>query len=173
MSVAQRAGQGRLRGAEDGDGRCADTGSEMHGAGVIREQEVATAQRVDQLGECGLADEIGARNARCGEDGVRDRAILANADEFPFAARRLLHGADHFGEAPCFLQDEAFAVAAATRDGNMTGSRYRVEGEITSIVKQTKNVKDVFYNFHLSLINNETGVLEWEDEKEIRKTASR
>jgi hypothetical protein len=25
----------------------------------------------------------------------------------------------------------------------------------------------------LSLINNETGVLEWEDEKEIRKTASR
>ncbi|MEY2678339.1 MAG: hypothetical protein RLZ00_1031 [Pseudomonadota bacterium] len=70
-------------------------------------------------------------------------------------------------------QSGLYSNQTAARMGNMTGSRYRVEGEITSIVKQTKNVKDVFYNFHLSLINNETGVLEWEDEKEIRKTASR
>jgi uncharacterized protein (TIGR02722 family) len=70
-------------------------------------------------------------------------------------------------------QSGLYSSQSAARMGNMTGSRYRVEGEITSIVKQTKNMKDVFYNFHLSLINNETGVLEWEDEKEIRKTASR
>lgn len=70
-------------------------------------------------------------------------------------------------------QSGLYANHTTSRMGNMTGSRYRVEGEITSIVKQTKNMKDVFYNFHLSLINNETGVLEWEDEKEIRKTASR
>jgi uncharacterized protein (TIGR02722 family) len=70
-------------------------------------------------------------------------------------------------------QSGLYSSQTAARMGNMTGSRYRVEGEITSIVKQTKDVKDVFYNFHLSLINNETGVLEWEDEKEIRKTASR
>ena len=70
-------------------------------------------------------------------------------------------------------QSGLYSNQTAARMGNMTGSRYRVEGEITSIVKQTKNVKDVFYNFHLSLINNETGVLEWEDEKEIRKTAAR
>ena len=70
-------------------------------------------------------------------------------------------------------QSGLYASQTTSRMGNMTGSRYRVEGEITSIVKQNKNVKDVFYNFHLSLINNETGVLEWEDEKEIRKTASR
>ena len=70
-------------------------------------------------------------------------------------------------------QSGLYSSQTAARMGNMTGSRYRVEGEITSIVKQTKNVKDVFYNFHLSLINNETGVLEWEDEKEIRKTAAR
>ena len=70
-------------------------------------------------------------------------------------------------------QSGLYSSQTAARMGNMTGSRYRVEGEITSIVKQNKNVKDVFYNFHLSLINNETGVSEWEDEKEIRKTASR
>ena len=70
-------------------------------------------------------------------------------------------------------QSGLYSSQTAARMGNMTGSRYRVEGEITSIVKQTKDIKDVFYNFHLSLINNETGVLEWEDEKEIRKTAAR
>ena len=70
-------------------------------------------------------------------------------------------------------QSGLYSSQTAARMGNMTGSRYRVEGEITSIVKQTKDINDVFYYFHLSLINNETGVLEWEDEKEIRKTAAR
>jgi PBP1b-binding outer membrane lipoprotein LpoB len=55
----------------------------------------------------------------------------------------------------------------------MEGAKYRIEGAISSIVKQTKNVKDVFYVFNLSLIDNESGLLEWADEKEIRKTATR
>jgi hypothetical protein len=57
--------------------------------------------------------------------------------------------------------------------GNMTGAKYRVEGAISSIIKQNKNVRDVFFVFNLNLINNETGLVEWADEKEIRKTASR
>jgi PBP1b-binding outer membrane lipoprotein LpoB len=40
-------------------------------------------------------------------------------------------------------------------------------------VKNTKDVKDVYYVFNLNLINNESGLLEWADEKEIRKTATR
>ena len=70
-------------------------------------------------------------------------------------------------------QSGLYSAQTQTRMGNMNGAKYRVEGFIGSIVKQTKDVKDVFYNFHLSLINNETGDIEWEDEKEIRKTASR
>lgn len=70
-------------------------------------------------------------------------------------------------------QSGLYSNQSTSRMGNMTGSRYRVEGSISSVVKQNKNVKDVYYLFQLSLINNETGVLEWEDEKEIRKTASR
>jgi len=70
-------------------------------------------------------------------------------------------------------QSGLYSNQTASNMGNMTGSKYRVEGSISSIVKQNKNIKDVFYIFQLSLINNETGVLEWEDEKEIRKTASR
>jgi PBP1b-binding outer membrane lipoprotein LpoB len=55
----------------------------------------------------------------------------------------------------------------------MQGAQYRIEGSIASIVKNTKDVKDVYYVFNLNLINNESGLLEWADEKEIRKTATR
>lgn len=57
--------------------------------------------------------------------------------------------------------------------GNMQGAKYRIEGEIGSIVKSDGNVRDVFYNFSLRLINNESGVYEWADEKEIRKQQTR
>ena len=40
----------------------------------------------------------------------------------------------------------------------------------TSIVKNSKDVKDVFYKFSLILTDNESGTIEWADEKEIRKT---
>jgi hypothetical protein len=70
-------------------------------------------------------------------------------------------------------QSGLYSNQSASRMGNMIGSRYRVEGSISSIVKQNQKVKDVYYLFQLSLINNETGVLEWEDEKEIRKTVTR
>jgi len=61
----------------------------------------------------------------------------------------------------------------ASKIGNMEGAKYRIEGEIGSIVKSDKNVKDVFYNLTLRLINNETGTYEWQDEKEIRKQQRR
>jgi uncharacterized protein (TIGR02722 family) len=70
-------------------------------------------------------------------------------------------------------QTGLYANQTISRMGNMTGSRYRVEGEITSIVKQNKNIKDVFYNLHLTMFNNETGEIVWEDDQDIRKTASR
>jgi uncharacterized protein (TIGR02722 family) len=61
----------------------------------------------------------------------------------------------------------------ASKIGNMDGAKYRIEGEISSIVKSDKNVKDVFYNLTLRLINNETGTYEWQDEKDIRKSERR
>lgn len=57
--------------------------------------------------------------------------------------------------------------------GRMTAAKYRLEGELTSIVKQNNNTKDVFYKFTLNLFDNEEGTLEWADEKEIRKTSKR
>jgi len=57
--------------------------------------------------------------------------------------------------------------------GRMEGADYRLEGNIASIVKKSSSLKDVYYKFTLNLINIESGVLEWSDEKEIRKTSKR
>ena len=70
-------------------------------------------------------------------------------------------------------QTGLYSSQSKTKMGNMTGAKYRVEGAISSIIKQNKNVRDVFFVVNLNLINNETGLVEWADEKEIRKTASR
>ncbi|MDT8407866.1 MAG: penicillin-binding protein activator LpoB [Methylococcales bacterium] len=59
----------------------------------------------------------------------------------------------------------------AVKMGQMEGADYRLEGSISSIVKRADSIKDVYYKFSLVLINNESGVLEWADEKEIRKTS--
>ncbi len=57
--------------------------------------------------------------------------------------------------------------------GNMQGADYRLEGNITSIVKRAGDVKDVYYKFSLQLVDIENGVIEWADEKDIRKTSGR
>ncbi len=70
-------------------------------------------------------------------------------------------------------QSGLYKNSAIAKTGNMQGAQYRIEGSIASIVKTNKDVKDVYYVFNLNLINNESGLLEWADEKEIRKTATR
>ena len=57
--------------------------------------------------------------------------------------------------------------------GRMSAAKYTLEGEIVSIVKQNTATKDVFYKITLKLYDVEDGSIEWQDEKEIRKTSSR
>lgn len=59
------------------------------------------------------------------------------------------------------------------KPGKMIGAAYRLEGDLNSIVKQTKNVKDVYYKISLRMINVENGLIEWADEKDIRKTTTK
>jgi len=68
---------------------------------------------------------------------------------------------------------ELYAKPTAAEKGQMVGAQYRMEGNITSIVKQVKDKKDVYYKFNLQLWNIRNGLLEWSDEKEIRKTSSK
>jgi uncharacterized protein (TIGR02722 family) len=70
-------------------------------------------------------------------------------------------------------QSEYYAREQAVEKGQMVGAQYRMEGNITSIVKQIRDTKDVYYKVNLQLWNIRNGLLEWSDEKEIRKTTTR
>lgn len=69
-------------------------------------------------------------------------------------------------------QSDYYEADKSAEIGKMVGAAYRLEGNITSIVKEAKGVKDVYYKFNLQLWNIQNGLLEWTDEKEIRKTTS-
>jgi uncharacterized protein (TIGR02722 family) len=70
-------------------------------------------------------------------------------------------------------QSELYDKEQAAEMGRMVGAQYRLEGNIISIVKQVKDTKDVYYKLNLQLWNIRNGLLEWSDEKEIRKTTTR
>ena len=70
-------------------------------------------------------------------------------------------------------QSGMYKQATAAKVGQMTAAKYMLEGELTSIVKKNSDTKDVFYKFTLKMFDVEEGVIEWQDEKEIRKTTKR
>ena len=53
--------------------------------------------------------------------------------------------------------------------GKQVGADYLLAGEITSIRKSKDGTKDVYYKMTLNLVDLETGLISWADEKEIRK----
>jgi uncharacterized protein (TIGR02722 family) len=70
-------------------------------------------------------------------------------------------------------QSDYYDPKKSTEIGKMVGASYRLVGNISSIVKEAKGVKDIYYKFNLQLWNIQNGLLEWTDEKEIRKTTSK
>lgn len=70
-------------------------------------------------------------------------------------------------------QSGLYAQKSTAKVGKMTAAKYSLEGELTSIVKQNNTTKDVFYKFTLKMFDVEEGTVEWQEEKEIRKTSKR
>lgn len=70
-------------------------------------------------------------------------------------------------------QSGLYKSSTTAKVGKMTAAKYSLEGELTSIVKQSASTKDVFYKFTLKMFDVQEGTIEWQDEKEIRKTTKR
>ena len=92
--------------------------------------------------------------------------------------RLLRFAVDHAGMNPQVdelkrQQSDLYAKENAAEMGQMVGAQYPLEGNIISIVKQVQDTKDVYYKLNLQLWNIRNGLLEWSDEKEIRKTTTR
>lgn len=62
---------------------------------------------------------------------------------------------------------------SAQQYGKQVGAKYLLGGEIVSIVKTAGRTKDVYYKITLKLVDLKTNIIEWADEKEIRKDATR
>ena len=50
---------------------------------------------------------------------------------------------------------------------------YILTANLSDIQQRNSDTKDVYYKFTMNLKNLTTGILEWSDEKEIRKVATR
>lgn len=77
-------------------------------------------------------------------------------------------------------KDDMVDPKTAIRFGQMIGAEYMFYGNLSSIYKEagsTSSVtskftktRSVYYKFTLKLMNLKTGLVEWQDEQEIRKT---
>jgi uncharacterized protein (TIGR02722 family) len=70
-------------------------------------------------------------------------------------------------------QSGLYKKSSTAKTGNMQGAKYRLDGSVSSIVKKNSSIKDVYYKINLRLIEIESGIVEWSDEKEIRKSVKR
>lgn len=70
-------------------------------------------------------------------------------------------------------QSGLYKKQGSAKMGKMQGAQYRIEGNITSIVKRNADLTDVYYKFSLMMTDIESGTIDWADEKEIRKTTRR
>ena len=61
---------------------------------------------------------------------------------------------------------------SAQQAGRQVGAKYLLGGEIVSIVKNAGRTKDVYYKITLKLVDLQSNIIEWQDEKEIRKGAN-
>lgn len=64
------------------------------------------------------------------------------------------------------MVDDSKAIAI----GKQVGAQYMLYGNLASIVKSNKDKSDVYYKFTLRLLDLKSGLVEWADETEIRKT---
>ena len=68
-------------------------------------------------------------------------------------------------------QGESGYVDATTarKKGRQIGAEYFLTGEITSRTQEVGKKKYIYYKANFNLVNIDTGIIDWSDEKELRK----
>ncbi len=101
---------------------------------------------------------------------IQTALVKSHKVKFTRSADEMQQGVDELQRQN---QSGLYKSQGKAKIGNMSAAKYSLEGEIVSIVKQNANTKDVFYKMTLKLYDIEDGSIEWQDEKEIRKTSKR
>ena len=66
-----------------------------------------------------------------------------------------------------------YANTNNAKRGRMHGAECRLDGFISNISKDNGKIKNVFYLFNMKLINVETGIMLWSDDKQIVKNMTK
>lgn len=103
-------------------------------------------------------------------DSIRTQLSKSGSVRFVVSINEMQNQTDELNRQS---QTGLYKKKSSSKIGKMEGADFRLEGSISSIVKKSSSIKDVYYKFTLNLIDVESGVLEWSDEKEIRKTSKR
>jgi len=72
-----------------------------------------------------------------------------------------------------YQASEYVKKGTAKQIGNQIGADYKLYGEITSIEKSSEEKTDIYYKITLNLVNIESGIAVWAEEKEIRKIGAK
>ena len=99
------------------------------------------------------------------------RAKMIKSGKFRFIDRTT----DQAAIAEMKVQQDSGLVNqnAAVQFGQQYGTEYMLTANLAEITQQQGNTKDVYYKFTMSLKSLKTGIVEWSDEKEIRKIGTR
>jgi uncharacterized protein (TIGR02722 family) len=98
------------------------------------------------------------------------RTALVRSGKVRFAAREI--NEELLSELE-YQQSGFVKPETARKLGEQTGVQYLLFGEVMSITKKAGRKQDVYYKITLNLADVQSGIIEWADEKEIRKGAKK
>lgn len=95
------------------------------------------------------------------------RTALIKSGKFRFTEKEVRE--ELAGEVE--YQEESGYVDASTarKKGKQIGADYFLTGEITTRIQEVGKKKYIYYKANFNLVNIDTGIIDWSDEKELRK----
>lgn len=63
--------------------------------------------------------------------------------------------------------------SSAVNIGHQIGAQFMLYGTLTNMVQRSSKVTDVYYLMTMKLMNLETGIIEWQGQKQIRKVQTK
>ena len=95
------------------------------------------------------------------------RVALVKSGKFRFTEKEVRE--EIAGELDYQGQSGYVDPATARQKGKQIGANYFLTGEITSRIQEVGDKKYVYYKCTFNLVNIQTGILDWTDERELRK----
>jgi uncharacterized protein (TIGR02722 family) len=95
------------------------------------------------------------------------KVALVKSGKFRFTEKEVR---SELAEELQYQNQSGYVDAASARQvGKQIGANYFLTGELTDRVQEVGKKKYVYYKATFNLVNIQTGILDWTDEKEIRK----